>query len=196
MTRKVAMSQKSKIRILAFSGSLRARSLNTGILRAAQKIAPPGIEIKIFDKIGEFPLFNPDLGDGDSITVVRDFREAIKASDALLISSPEYVHGVPGPLKNALDWVVGTGELDQKPVALINVSPSINGANWVRDSLTEILNVMSAKHVVSEASFVVPAASQKFDEQGDLKDKETFRRLEEALKALAKRSSPLYNPST
>ena len=190
------MGSKDKFCILAFSGSLRMCSYNTGILRAAQKIAPPEIEIKIFDRIGEFPLFNPDLGDGDSIEVVHDFREAIKMSAALLITSPEYVHGVPGVLKNALDWVVGTGELDQKPVGLINVSPALNGANWVRDSLTEILNVMSANHVLSDASFVVPGAALKFDEQGDLKDEETFRRLEVALKALAKRSSPLYNPGT
>jgi chromate reductase len=191
MTRKAGMRSKDKICILAFSGSLRKNSHNSAVLRAAKQIAlsneVANVEVVIFDRIGEFPLFNPDLGDGESIEVIRDFRRALTASDAVLIASPEYVHGVSGPLKNALDWVVGSGEFDQKPVGLIHVTPSANGATWVRDSLTEIMNVMSAKNVVSEASFVISEAKKKFDEQGNLMDQAERKRLEEALKVLAKR---------
>jgi chromate reductase, NAD(P)H dehydrogenase (quinone) len=111
------------MKIIAISGSLRTGSSNTAALRAAAKLAPPGLDIVPFDGIADLPFFNPDL-EGDRVPdSVAAFRAAIGDADGLLISSPEYARGVAGVMKNALDWLVGSFEFPNKPVALINTSP-------------------------------------------------------------------------
>ena len=94
------------IRVLAISGSLRSASANTAVLRAAVALAPDDVAIALYDGLAELPHFNPDL-DGDvAPPSVADFRRQLAAADGILISSPEYAHGMPGVLKNALDWLV------------------------------------------------------------------------------------------
>src|SRR4051794_7422999 len=111
------------MKILAISGSLRAVSSNTAVLRAAVRLAPDGVEIVLFDGLSGLPFFNPDL-DGDQLpAAVAAFRGLIGEADGILISSPEYARGVAGVLKNALDWLVASFEFPNKPVALINTSP-------------------------------------------------------------------------
>src|SRR4051812_40146447 len=111
--------------ILAISGSLRSRSSSTEALRAAALLAAPRIEVKIFEGLAGLPPFNPDLNEEGpkAPALVRDFRARIGAADAVLICSPEYAHGVPGSLKNALDWLVSAPEMLFKPVGLLNISP-------------------------------------------------------------------------
>jgi NAD(P)H-dependent FMN reductase len=92
------------MRILAISGSLRAASSNTAVLQAAIELAPPDVEIVRCDGLSELPHFNPDLDDANAPAPVANWRAQLKAADGVLISSPEYAHGVPGSLKNALDW--------------------------------------------------------------------------------------------
>ena len=136
------------MQILAVSGSLRANSSNTELLRAVAVLAPEGIEVSLFDGLGDLPHFNPDL-DGDAVAhAVKDWRSRLLAADGVVFSVPEYAHGVPGTLKNALDWVVGGNELVGKPVTLFNASPR---GTYAQASLTETLRVMSAQ-VVSAAS--------------------------------------------
>jgi NAD(P)H-dependent FMN reductase len=156
------------MRILAISGSLRAAASNTAVLQAATKLAPADVKITLYDGLSRLPHFNPDLEGNNEISLVTDFRSQIKAADGVLISSPEYAHGVPGVLKNALDWVVGSGELVAKPVALINASPR---AVHAQASLTETLITMSAKLVV-EAFITVPVLGRKLDAQGIRADPE------------------------
>src|SRR5262249_47022129 len=109
------------VRVLAISGSLRSGSSNTILLRAAAELAPRGLCVILYGGLADLPHFNPDLDDeANPPPQVREFRDALRAADGLMICSPEYAHGVPGSLKNALDWVVGSGELSGKPVALIN----------------------------------------------------------------------------
>ena len=96
------------MKILAISGSLRRVSSNSTLLRAATLLAPEGMEITLFEGLGGLPHFNPDL-EGTEPPSVPDFRARLQAADGVLICSPEYAHGVPGVLKNALDWVVGSG---------------------------------------------------------------------------------------
>ena len=98
------------LRIIAISGSLRAVSSNTALLRAASGLAPQEVEVTLYENLAELPHFNPDL-EGAEPRSVTDFRSLLHSSDAVLISSPEYAHGVPGALKNALDWLVSSGEL-------------------------------------------------------------------------------------
>lgn len=144
------------MRILAISGSLRASSSNTLLLIAAAELAPDGVEVVMYDGLGDLPHFNPDLDraldDPRLPAAVRDLRTRVGAADALLISTPEYAHGVPGSLKNALDWLVGGSEMPGKPVALLNASPRSVHA---QASLAETLRTMSAD-VAAGSPFVAP----------------------------------------
>lgn len=181
------------MRILAISGSLRKQSYNTAALRIAQGIAqtmaPQDVAIEIFERLGEFPLFNPDLGDGAEYLAVAELREMIRNADAVLVASPEYVHGVPGVLKNALDWIVGTGEMDGKPVGLINATPALGGAQWARDALLEILNVMSANKVVPDAVLRLDGIRKRMNEHGVILDQETGPQIQKCVEALIRAAS-------
>src|SRR5678815_4802212 len=121
------------MRILAISGSLRRVSSNTTLLRVVGVLAPAGVEVTLYEGLADLPAFNPDL-EGAEPSSVLAFRAQLKEADGVFISSPEYAHGVPGSLKNALDWIVGSGEFVEKPVALINTSPR---AFHAQASLTE-----------------------------------------------------------
>lgn len=138
-------------RILAISGSLRARSTNTTLLLAAARIAPSNAQIELYTELGSLPLFNPDL-DGKEPEAVRRFQAALAAADGILICSPEYAHGVSGAMKNALDWLVSDVNLVGKSVALINASPR---ATYAQEALLETLRTMSW-NVVAEASRTIP----------------------------------------
>lgn len=116
------------IRLLAVSGSLRAKSVNSPLLRAVARLAPAEIEVQWCPGLGELPLFNPDL-EGDPPTVVQQFRACVAQADALLIASPEYAHGMTGTLKNALDWLVSFEPFAYKPVAVLNASPRARHAD-------------------------------------------------------------------
>jgi chromate reductase, NAD(P)H dehydrogenase (quinone) len=140
------------MKILAISGSLRANSSNTAVLRAMARLAPESVEVALFDGLAGLPFFNPDL-DGDQVPPpVAGFRALIGGADGILISSPEYARGVAGVLKNALDWLVASFEFPNKPVALINTSPR---ATHALAALTLTLETMSAQ-LVRDASITVP----------------------------------------
>lgn len=133
----------AQVRVLALSGSLRKVSKNTALLQAAVIVAPQGMQVDVFGGLGEMPLFNPDIEDQPPYPPsVQAFQRALVRADALLICCPKYAHGVPGAFKNALDWVVGSGEMVDKPVGLLNVSAQGNSA---QSSLKETLTVMSAR---------------------------------------------------
>lgn len=137
--------------ILALSGSLRAASLNTALLRAAQGLAPEGLVIEIYDGLGALPLFNPDLDPG-SLPIVTAFLARAARADALLIACPEYARGIPGAFKNALDWLVGSPTFSGKPVALFNASQR---AIEAQAALRLVLQTM-ALVIVEPASITVP----------------------------------------
>ncbi len=169
------------LRILALCGSLRAASVNRALLRAAAALAPAGVEVVAFERLGELPHFNPDLDTELGPPAVEAFRAALREAGAVLISSPEYAHGVPGSLKNALDWLVGSGELVEKPVALLSGSPR---ATYAATSLREILSVMTAR-LVPEASAELDLPTNRLDEAGLLADATTRETLRAAVAALA-----------
>jgi NAD(P)H-dependent FMN reductase len=126
------------ISILAISGSLRTGSANSAVVAAAEQLALQDVAVFVFEGLETLPPFNPDR-EAEMPAAVQAWRDALQTSDAVLISSPEYAHGVPGVLKNALDWVVGTGEFMHKPVALVNASAY---STFVTAQLTETLTVM------------------------------------------------------
>jgi len=149
------------VRLLAISGSLRAASLNSALLRAVANLAPDGVCVELYAGLGNLPLFNPDLEIADS-PAAADFYARILEADGVIIASPEYAHGVTGVIKNALDWMVGSEAFVNKPVALLNASPR---ATIAQASLKETLSVMSA-HVVETASITLPIIGSNLDEHG------------------------------
>lgn len=172
------------LHILAISGSLRAASLNTAVLQAMAALAPAGVTITLYDQLAALPHFNPDL-DGENDTPpasVLELRAQVGHADGIMISSPEYAHGVPGALKNALDWLVSSFEFPGKPVALINVSPR---STHVHASLTETLTTMSAS-LLADASLTVPLPRKGLDEAGMRADPEIARALRSALDAFVR----------
>jgi chromate reductase, NAD(P)H dehydrogenase (quinone) len=169
------------VRVLAISGSLRAGSSNTALVGAAARVAPAGVQVSVCPALGDIPPFNPDL-EGRPVSPVRRFRAALDSCDAVLISSPEYAHGVSGVLKNALDWVVGSGELIDKPVALVNASAR---ATLAHASLKDTLATMSAR-VVDDASIVVPLDGRSWDADGIAGDARLSTLLAGALTALTR----------
>jgi NAD(P)H-dependent FMN reductase len=178
---KVERDGSSSIRILAISGSIRSSSSNTALLHAATKLAPENVRIDTYGGLADLPHFNPDL-DGDTVPAsVSGFRNQLQAVDGVLISTPEYAHGVPGVLKNALDWVVSSGEFVDKPVALINASPR---STYAQASLTETLTVMSAR-LIAEASITVPLLGRILPDGGIVSDPEISRPLHSAISAFA-----------
>ena len=168
------------MKIFAISGSLRAVSSNTALVQAAALLVPPNVQVEIYVGLGDLPHFNPDLDTDAPPPAIADFRARIKAADAILICSPEYVHGVPGSLKNALDWIVSSGELMNKPLALINISPR---SAFAQAQLTEILTTMMAR-IVPEASITLPLAGKSLDAAGIANHSEFANPLRDALKAL------------
>ena len=139
--------------VLTVSGSLRTGSSNTTLLAAAALVAPAGVRVSPYDALAALPAFNPDIEDGPGPVpnAVSHWRAALAAADAVLFSSPEYAHGIPGVLKNALDWVVGSGELVGKRVGLLSASAA---SRFVHPQLVEVLTVMSAT-LVPEATVVL-----------------------------------------
>lgn len=167
--------------VLAISGSLRAQSSNAALLRAVARVAPEDVRVTIYEGMGELPHFNPDLDGEGSVPppAVRDLRERLLAADAVVISSPEYAHGVPGSFKNLLDWLVSVGELVEKPVALLNASPA--GGEFAQNAIFETLRTMNW-NVVEDACRVQPFVKRRIT--GEVEDEETLHTLRDALRAL------------
>lgn len=142
-------------RILALCGSLRARSSNAAVLRVAALVAATGIVIDIHPGLDALPYFNPDLDrefdDPCLPGAVQALRRGVADADALLLSSPEYAHGISGLMKNALDWLVGGAEMVDKPVGVINTSPH---ASHALNAMIETLRTMTA-NVIETACIAI-----------------------------------------
>jgi len=175
------------MQILAISGSLRTASTNTTLLKAAAALAPEDVTLNVYEGLGDLPHFNPDLDTDPPRAAVDEFRFLLRKSAGVIISSPEYAHGVPGVLKNALDWLVASGELYEKPVALFSASPR---ANYAQASLLETLTVMTAR-VVSGACLVLPLLGKNLDENGIVSDPDFSRTLRSALITFANAAADL-----
>ncbi|HEU5219939.1 MAG TPA: NADPH-dependent FMN reductase [Gemmatimonadales bacterium] len=168
------------MKVLTISGSLRATSSNSRLLEAVGLLAPPSLTIVPLDLLGALPHFNPDLDVDPCPLAVRALREAVESADGMLISSPEYAHGVPGVLKNALDWLVSGVEIVGKPIGLLNASPR---ATHAQASLVETLTTMSA-NVVAGASVPIPLLGRGLDAKAIAADPALAGLIASALSAL------------
>ena len=155
------------MKILAISGSLRPSSSNTAILRALIELASDRMNISIYDGLGNLPYFNPDLDVDDALAPVQDWRTRLKEANGVIFCTPEYAHGIPGVLKNALDWIVSSGEFMNKPTAVISASPSPDGGDKANASLVQTLRVMMAE-ISEEAKLCIPAVSAKLNDQSQV----------------------------
>ena len=170
------------MRLLAISGSLRRASANTAALEALARLAPEGVKVLVYRELADLPPFNPDddVEDKPKPKPVETLRALVGASDALIIAAPEYAHGVPGVLKNALDWLVASENFAGKPVALVNTSPR---AFHAQASLREILSTMAAR-VTPEAFATISLTGKTMTADEILADPASARRLKEAIEAL------------
>ena len=130
--------------LLAVSGSLRVGSSNQRLLEALRLSAPPECNVALRAPLDDLPYFNPDLEEAGPPAAAARWRAEVGACDVLVLSSPEYIHGVPGVLKNALDWLAGGLEMAEKRVALLNATPPTEHATA---SLRETLGVLGARFV-------------------------------------------------
>jgi chromate reductase, NAD(P)H dehydrogenase (quinone) len=171
------------MKIVAISGSLQERSANTALVTAAQAVAPQGMELVVYRSLGEVPHLNAELDQEPerAPAPVREFRGLLGAADGLLIASPEYGHSMPGVLKNALDWLVASGELSGMPIALMSASTSSGGGIRAQMALTQTL-LAQAGHVA--VALTVPGVKTKLDADGEIADPATLRRIKETLVAL------------
>jgi chromate reductase, NAD(P)H dehydrogenase (quinone) len=142
------------------SGSLGARSSNLTLLETAVSVAPDGVEVVLYTGLGELPHFDPDIDPDDAPPAVRALRQAIAASDAVLIAAPEYLplqgdmarygHSLPGVLKKAIDWLIGSGELEGKVVAITASVPSAERGRQGLAALRQTLGAVRAVIVSDE----------------------------------------------
>lgn len=177
------------MKIIGISGSLRSDSVSTAMLKTAATLTPRCVKLMIYDGIAHLPHFNPELDKKPVAPTVSDFRAQLNSSAGVVISTPEYAHGVPGTLKNALDWLVASGELYEKPVALFSASPY---ARFAPASLIETLTVMMARLIPDAFINVSPRWGL---ENGELLITENVglsTRVERALAAFAKAIDPTH----
>lgn len=180
------MSQPSAPRplhIFGFSGSLRKKSLNTGLLRAAQEVLPMGTRLEIFD-LTPLPFYNADVEALGLPAPVQAFRDGIAAADALLIATPEYNYSVTGVLKNALDWASRgpSSPLLDKPVAMMGAGGRA-GTALAQMHLRQMC-VHNNMHPLARPQLLLAGVRDKFDAEGRLIDDEIRARIRELVEAL------------
>jgi chromate reductase, NAD(P)H dehydrogenase (quinone) len=169
--------QNKQITILAISGSLRASSSNTKMLKEIGQSVPAEIEFIIYDELASLPAFDDSAEEGEA---VLNWRRQLAEADGVIICSPEYAFGVPGALKNAIDWTVSSGELVNKPLALITAASSGDKAHaaWL-----QIFSALSA-HIPDGGALLIPFIRTKLNEKGAITDAATKAAVQTVLQAL------------
>jgi chromate reductase len=180
----------SASKVFAISGSLRAESHNTQLLRAAQKFNPGGMEIEIYDRLREIPAYDYDLDFPDRRPeIVNELRRKVQEADGVLIATPEFNYSIPGVLKNALDWLSTDWTkqeglpLHRKPTAIMGAAPTNFGSVRAQLALRQVF-VWTDSDVVVKPELVAFRSHERFDEQGDLVDEGTIGILRDLLAAL------------
>lgn len=175
------------MKIFGLAGSLRKDSYNRAALRAAQQLAPEGVTIEIWDKLGELPLFNQDL-EKTPPRVVTEMKAAIRATDAVLFVTPEYNYSVPGVFKNAIDWAsrpYGDSAWSGKPVAIMGASGGALGTARAQYHLRQMF-VFLNMYTVNQPEVMISQAQQRFDAQGNLTDENSKKLIRQLLEELAR----------
>jgi NAD(P)H-dependent FMN reductase len=173
-------------KILCISGSLRPTSSNTNILKAIPRLAEwPDISFSLFEGLDQLPYFSPELDFEGAIPApaVAYLRAQLKDAFAVICCTPEYAFGIPGVLKNGLDWVVSSGEFVDKPTAVISASPMFTGGDKANASLVQTLRVMSAI-ITEDRILTVGTVRTRINAEGEINDSELKRSLEKIVNSL------------
>lgn len=173
------------MRVLGIPGSVRQDSHNRKLLRAAAATLPSGVELELWDRLAELPHFDEDLERGPAPAAVQELREAIAGADAVLISTPEYNAGVPGVLKNAIDWISRPFEshpLRDKPVAVVGASTGLFGAVWAQAEVRRVAAHIGAR--VLDHELPIGLADGAFGDDGELSDPDQVAALAAVVQAL------------
>ncbi len=176
------------IKVLAISGSLRQKSSNTALMHAIIALARENMVFTVYNGLGDLPHFNPDLDVDDGPQSVLDLRTRLNEADAVLICTPEYGNGVPGVLKNALDWLVSSGQFMNKPTAVVTASPTPMGGDKAHDSILLTLNMINAK-IVEGGTMKIPHINLKLNKEGVIADAITEKGLRSLLENLVEACS-------
>jgi chromate reductase, NAD(P)H dehydrogenase (quinone) len=180
------MASDPPYRIVGIAGSLRRGSFNRALLRTAQELAPERLKIDIYE-IRDLPLYNQDIEDQTVPQPVDSLRQALREADGLLIATPEYNHGVPGVLKNAIDWLSRPprgSALNGKPAALMGASPGMTGTARSQSQLRQSF-VFTNTPAMLQPEVLVSGAREKFDANGRLTDEPTRKFLAQFLDQFA-----------
>jgi chromate reductase, NAD(P)H dehydrogenase (quinone) len=179
------------MRVLAISGSLRADSNNTALLRALREEAPAGIEVELWHGLKQIPPYDADDDLVPGPAEVEALRTLVREADAVFFATPEYNSSIPGALKNALDWAsrpLATNAFRNKPVAAIGSSAGAFGGVWAAAELRKVLGAMGAR--VTEVEVAVGHAGEKLGDDGRLADDDVRQELRDALETLAAEVAP------
>jgi chromate reductase, NAD(P)H dehydrogenase (quinone) len=194
----------TELTVIGISGSLRAGSHNSALLREAARLAPAGMQIDIYEGLRDIPPYNEDWDGADPPPTVSDLRDRVSAADGVLLSTPEYNYGIPGVLKNALDWAsrpspgapTAASSLSGKPVAIMGASPSPFGSVRAQLALRQVL-LWTDSLVVTKPEVIVFRSYEQFDEDGNLVDEhvqDLLRRLLAALAYKIEQIPPRWDP--
>ena len=168
-------------KIVAISGSTRQNSSNLNLINAIIELSAGQLDISIFNKLTEIPHFNPDLDSDEPLKAVGDFRKALNEAQGVLICTPEYAHGVPGSLKNAIDWTVSSMEFSHKPVALITASSDGKAAHY---SLLQTLKVIEA-NIPNSSQLLISFIKTKIKDD-KIVDATTLKQVQDLIQSLIK----------
>ena len=172
------------VKILGIAGSLREGSFNKGVLRAASENLPPDTQMEIAD-ISDIPVFNQDT-ELPQPASVKVLKEKIVSADALYFATPEYNNSMSGVMKNVIDWgsrPMGDNSWDSKPAAIVSASPSRLGGVKAQLALRQTFIFLNI-HDIKQPEVVIANAMQLFDDNGDLKDEDTKKRIATQVEAL------------
>ena len=164
-------------KILAICGSTRKDSSNHRLIRAIADLVADTMQLTLYDGLTDLPHFNPDQGDDHEPRAVHAFRQAIRDADGLLICTPEYAHGVPGSLKNAIDWTISTGDFSHKPTVLITASTD---GRLGHAALLETLKVIEAENI-DGLQLLVPFIRTKVGEDDTITDAATLTAVKQLM---------------
>jgi NAD(P)H-dependent FMN reductase len=176
------MQSLAKKQIFAISGSLRSGSSNHNILNFLKRLAPTGVEFIIYDGLATIPPFDPGNDNDTPPSTVTDFRNFAATADGIIICTPEYAFGIPGQLKNALDWTVSSGSFSGKPTALITAS---TGGENAHSALIKVLGAIDAS-LSDDTTLLISYIRSKMDTAGNITDEETGEKIRTVLANLLK----------
>ncbi|MBB6735189.1 NADPH-dependent FMN reductase [Cohnella zeiphila] len=185
--RQHAEGVRSEKLVLGVSGSLREQSVNTAILKAMRNLAPEGIRFELFEGLDRLPYFSTDL-DQDTLPepeAVGRWRGRLRQADAVVLCTPEFAAGVPGVLKNALEWTVSSAEFMNKPTAVISASPTQTGGDKAHASLLLTLGMLMAD-MPEAGKLTIPLAGKYVNESKEVSDPVLLDRLRAVLDAVVR----------